>query len=94
MLLNAGKSNTHNFGLIIVYGVLYFVVYYAIFTFLIRRLNIPTPAANPPTHRCNRRPVRRSTPRNERPVRRAARTAKRPPRQGAPDPQAQAPSPR
>ncbi|WP_327087348.1 PTS transporter subunit EIIC [Nonomuraea sp. NBC_01738] len=47
MLLNAGKSNTHNFGLIIVYGVLYFVVYYAIFTFLIRRLNIPTPGREP-----------------------------------------------
>ncbi|WP_061299388.1 PTS transporter subunit EIIC [Herbidospora cretacea] len=45
--LNATKDNTHNFALIMAIGVVYFVVYYAIFTFLIRRLNILTPGREP-----------------------------------------------
>ncbi|MEU1721922.1 PTS transporter subunit EIIC [Nonomuraea sp. NPDC005692] len=48
MLLNASKSNTHRLGLIIGFGLLYFVLYYLIFAFLIRRLNIPTPGHEPP----------------------------------------------
>ncbi|MEU0566278.1 PTS transporter subunit EIIC [Nonomuraea sp. NPDC005983] len=47
LLLNAGKSNTHRLGLVIGLGVVYFVVYYAVFTFLIRRFNIPTPGREP-----------------------------------------------
>ncbi|NRQ36157.1 PTS transporter subunit EIIC [Nonomuraea sp. NN258] len=47
MLLNASKSNTHELGLIIVFGLIYFVVYYLLFTLLIRRLNIPTPGREP-----------------------------------------------
>ncbi|OUC77670.1 PTS transporter subunit EIIC, partial [Streptosporangium minutum] len=43
MLLNAGKSNTHRVGLIIVFGLIYFVVYYLLFTILIRKLNLATP---------------------------------------------------
>ncbi|NUP02095.1 MAG: PTS transporter subunit EIIC [Nonomuraea sp.] len=48
MLLNAGKSNTHRLGLIIVFGLLYFILYYVIFAFMIRRLNIPTPGREQP----------------------------------------------
>ncbi|MFF5209368.1 PTS transporter subunit EIIC [Streptosporangium sp. NPDC000396] len=47
MLLNAGKSNTHGIGLIIVFGLVYFVVYYALFTVLIRKLNLATPGREP-----------------------------------------------
>ncbi|WP_214320993.1 PTS transporter subunit EIIC [Nonomuraea sediminis] len=47
MLLNAGKSNTHRLGLILAFGALYFVVYYALFSFLIRKLDIPTPGREP-----------------------------------------------
>ncbi|WP_336207793.1 PTS transporter subunit EIIC [Nonomuraea sp. LPB2021202275-12-8] len=43
MLLNAGKSNTHRLELIIITGLIYAVLYYALFTFLIRRLDLPTP---------------------------------------------------
>ncbi|MFI6881390.1 PTS transporter subunit EIIC [Streptosporangium canum] len=43
MLLNAGKSNTHRIVLIIVFGLIYFVVYYLLFTILIRKLNLATP---------------------------------------------------
>jgi N-acetylglucosamine PTS system EIICBA or EIICB component len=43
MLLNAGKTNTHRVGLIIVFGLIYFVVYYLLFTILIRKLNLATP---------------------------------------------------
>ncbi|NAS24416.1 PTS transporter subunit EIIC [Herbidospora sp. NEAU-GS84] len=45
--LNATKDNTHGFALIMAIGVVYFVVYYAVFTFLIRRLNIMTPGRDP-----------------------------------------------
>ncbi|MER7369151.1 PTS transporter subunit EIIC [Nonomuraea wenchangensis] len=43
LLLNAGKANTHRLGLILGFGVAYFVLYYAIFAVLIRALNLPTP---------------------------------------------------
>ncbi|MEV0382221.1 PTS transporter subunit EIIC [Nonomuraea sp. NPDC050643] len=47
MLLNASKSNTENLPGILILGVIYGVVYYAVFTFLIRRLNILTPGREP-----------------------------------------------
>lgn len=47
MLLNASKSNTHGLLLIILIGIGYFVLYYAIFSFLIRRFNIMTPGREP-----------------------------------------------
>ncbi|MGW0478189.1 PTS transporter subunit EIIC [Nonomuraea sp. NPDC003214] len=43
LLLNASKSNTHRIDLIILAGLAYAVVYYALFTFLIRALSLPTP---------------------------------------------------
>ncbi|MCT9928860.1 PTS transporter subunit EIIC [Planotetraspora sp. A-T 1434] len=45
--LNATKGNTHNFLLIMLIGVIYFFVYYAVFSFLIKRLNIMTPGREP-----------------------------------------------
>jgi N-acetylglucosamine PTS system EIICBA or EIICB component len=48
LLLNASKSNTHRIDLIILTGLVYAVIYYALFTFLIRRLNIPTPGREIP----------------------------------------------
>ncbi|MEU6778146.1 PTS transporter subunit EIIC [Nonomuraea angiospora] len=47
MLLNASKSNTENLPGILILGVIYGVVYYAVFTFLIRKLNILTPGREP-----------------------------------------------
>lgn len=47
MLINAGKSNTHNLIGLIIMGLVYAVVYYAIFSFLIRKMNIPTPGREP-----------------------------------------------
>lgn len=47
MLLNASKSNTHGLFLIILIGIGYFVLYYMIFSFLIRKLNILTPGREP-----------------------------------------------
>ncbi|MEV5889742.1 PTS transporter subunit EIIC [Nonomuraea fuscirosea] len=47
LLLNAGKSNTENLAGILILGVIYGVVYYVVFTFLIRRLNIMTPGREP-----------------------------------------------
>ncbi|WP_326820211.1 PTS transporter subunit EIIC [Streptosporangium sp. NBC_01756] len=47
MLLNAGKSNTHRLGLVIVFGLIYFVVYYLLFTLLIKKLNLATPGREP-----------------------------------------------
>ncbi|MEV4353500.1 PTS transporter subunit EIIC [Nonomuraea sp. NPDC049625] len=47
MLLNASKSNTQNLPGILILGVVYGVVYYAVFTFLIRKLNILTPGREP-----------------------------------------------
>ncbi len=43
LLLNAGKSNTHRLDLIIITGLVYAALYYAVFAFLIRRLDLPTP---------------------------------------------------
>ncbi|WP_439951692.1 PTS transporter subunit EIIC [Actinomadura kijaniata] len=43
MVLNATKSNTRQLPLIIGMGVLYFALYYAVFYFLIRKLDLPTP---------------------------------------------------
>ncbi|MEW9547112.1 PTS transporter subunit EIIC [Nonomuraea sp. NPDC050783] len=47
MLLNASKSNTENLPGILLLGAVYGVVYYAVFTFLIRRLDIMTPGREP-----------------------------------------------
>ena len=47
MLLNASKSNTHNLPGILLLGVIYGVVYYVVFSFLIRKLNIQTPGREP-----------------------------------------------
>ncbi|GGO12232.1 PTS sugar transporter subunit IIA [Microbispora rosea subsp. aerata] len=46
-VLNATKDNTHNFWLIMLIGVVYFVLYYVIFSFLIKKLNIMTPGREP-----------------------------------------------
>ncbi|WP_432930306.1 PTS transporter subunit EIIC [Microbispora sp. CA-135349] len=46
-LLNIGKSNTHNFWLIMGIGVIYALVYYFLFSFLIKKLNIMTPGREP-----------------------------------------------
>jgi len=48
LLLNAGKSNTHRLDLIVITGLVYAVLYYALFTILIRRLNLPTPGREQP----------------------------------------------
>ncbi|MFC5826837.1 PTS transporter subunit EIIC [Nonomuraea insulae] len=47
MLLNASKSNTQNLTGILILGVIYGVLYYVVFTFLIRKLNIMTPGREP-----------------------------------------------
>jgi PTS system N-acetylglucosamine-specific IIC component len=47
LLLNASKSNTENLPGILLLGVIYGVVYYVVFTFLIRRLDIMTPGREP-----------------------------------------------
>lgn len=47
MLLNASKPNTHNLLGILILGVIYGFVYYVVFSFLIRRLNIMTPGREP-----------------------------------------------
>ncbi|WP_043621277.1 PTS transporter subunit EIIC [Nonomuraea candida] len=47
LLLNASKSNTENLPGILALGLVYGVVYYVVFTFLIRRLNIMTPGREP-----------------------------------------------
>ncbi|TMR98240.1 PTS transporter subunit EIIC [Nonomuraea basaltis] len=47
MLLNASKSNTENLPGILLLGAIYGVVYYVVFTFLIRRLDIMTPGREP-----------------------------------------------
>ncbi|WP_103562810.1 PTS transporter subunit EIIC [Actinomadura rubteroloni] len=43
LLLNATKDNTRHLALIVGLGLVYFVLYYVIFSVLIRRLNLPTP---------------------------------------------------
>ncbi|GII53331.1 PTS sugar transporter subunit IIA [Planotetraspora thailandica] len=45
--LNATKSNTHHFLLIMLIGVVYFFVYYLLFTFLIKKFNLKTPGREP-----------------------------------------------
>jgi PTS system N-acetylglucosamine-specific IIC component len=47
MGLNATKDNTHKLVPLIIMGLIYAVIYYALFSFLIRRLNIPTPGREP-----------------------------------------------
>ncbi|WP_223167014.1 PTS transporter subunit EIIC [Nonomuraea sp. SYSU D8015] len=47
LVLNASKSNTENLPGILLLGVIYGVVYYVVFRFLIRRLNIMTPGREP-----------------------------------------------
>lgn len=47
MLINASKSNTHNLIGLIIMGLIYAVVYYAVFSFLIRKMNIATPGREP-----------------------------------------------
>ncbi|MEV6150940.1 PTS transporter subunit EIIC [Nonomuraea sp. NPDC052129] len=47
LLLNASKANTHNLPGILLLGVIYGVVYYVVFSFLIRKLNIMTPGREP-----------------------------------------------
>ncbi|MFC3994927.1 PTS transporter subunit EIIC [Nocardiopsis sediminis] len=47
LVLNAGKSNTTGLGLILGLGVVYFALYYAIFYFLITKMNLPTPGREP-----------------------------------------------
>ncbi|MEV0591263.1 PTS transporter subunit EIIC [Nonomuraea cavernae] len=47
MLLNASKSNTQNLPGILLLGMVYGVVYYLVFSFLIRRLDILTPGREP-----------------------------------------------
>jgi PTS system N-acetylglucosamine-specific IIC component len=46
-LLNFGKSNTHNPGLILVLGVIYAAIYYLLFRYLIQRFNLMTPGREP-----------------------------------------------
>ncbi|AFR11052.1 PTS transporter subunit EIIC [Nocardiopsis alba] len=43
LLLNATKDNTQGLGILLLFGVLYFLVYFGIFYLLITRLNLPTP---------------------------------------------------
>ncbi|MEV4392193.1 PTS transporter subunit EIIC [Nonomuraea sp. NPDC049607] len=47
MLLNVSKSNTQNLPGILLLGLIYGVVYYVVFTFLIRRFDIMTPGREP-----------------------------------------------
>jgi PTS system N-acetylglucosamine-specific IIC component len=47
MLLNATKDNTHKLIPLILMGLVYAVIYYLLFSFLIRRLNIATPGREP-----------------------------------------------
>ncbi|WP_306366256.1 PTS transporter subunit EIIC [Nocardiopsis sp. CC223A] len=47
LLLNATKSNTEGLWIILAMGVAYFFLYYFIFMFLIKRMNLPTPGREP-----------------------------------------------
>ncbi|MBO2448394.1 PTS transporter subunit EIIC [Actinomadura barringtoniae] len=47
MLLNATKSNTKHLWAIIGLGVVYFFLYFGIFTFVIKKFNLPTPGREP-----------------------------------------------
>ncbi|GLW05320.1 PTS sugar transporter subunit IIA [Microtetraspora sp. NBRC 13810] len=61
-VLNYGKSNTHHFWLIMGLGVIYAVVYYVLFSFLIRKLNIMTPGREPEPDLDAGEPARPSPP--------------------------------
>lgn len=47
MLINSTKSNTHNLIGLIILGLIYAAVYYLVFSFLIRKMNIMTPGREP-----------------------------------------------
>lgn len=47
MLLNATKSNTTGLGWVLLMGVAYFALYFVVFYFLIKKLNLPTPGREP-----------------------------------------------
>lgn len=47
MAINATKSNTFGLLWILAMGILYFFLYYFVFSFLIRKLNLPTPGREP-----------------------------------------------
>ncbi|WP_425458587.1 PTS transporter subunit EIIC [Actinomadura decatromicini] len=47
LLLNATKSNTRHLWMVVALGGVYFVLYYAIFTFVITRFDLPTPGREP-----------------------------------------------
>ncbi|MFD0685292.1 PTS transporter subunit EIIC [Actinomadura fibrosa] len=47
MLLNATKSNTRHLWLIVALGAVYFLVYYAVFTIVIKKFDLPTPGREP-----------------------------------------------
>ncbi|GAA4091362.1 PTS transporter subunit EIIC [Actinomadura miaoliensis] len=47
MLINGSKDNTHNLLALIIMGLVYAAIYYLLFSFLIRKMNIPTPGREP-----------------------------------------------
>ncbi|MFC6886820.1 MULTISPECIES: PTS transporter subunit EIIC [Actinomadura] len=47
MLINGSKDNTKNLVPLIIMGLIYAAIYYLLFSFLIRKLNIPTPGREP-----------------------------------------------
>lgn len=47
LLINFNKDNTHEVIPLIIMGLVYAVVYYLLFSFMIRKLNIPTPGREP-----------------------------------------------
>lgn len=47
MLINSHKANTHKLIPLILLGLIYAAVYYVLFSFLIKKLNIPTPGREP-----------------------------------------------
>jgi PTS system N-acetylglucosamine-specific IIC component len=47
MLINGSKDNTHKLIPLIIMGLIYAAIYYLLFSFLIRKLNIPTPGREP-----------------------------------------------
>nr|WP_246199293.1 PTS transporter subunit EIIC [Actinomadura syzygii] len=47
LLLNATKSNTRHLWMVVALGGVYFVLYYAIFTFVITKFDLPTPGREP-----------------------------------------------
>ncbi|WP_258572873.1 PTS transporter subunit EIIC [Actinomadura parmotrematis] len=47
LVLNATKDNTRHLWLVVGLGTVYFVLYFAVFTLLIRRFDLPTPGREP-----------------------------------------------